>query len=68
MNAADLAEAFGDESAEGAADTSELDAEPEESDEERETAVTADADVFFDETEDRDTRLEALRRLVRKLK
>lgn len=64
MNTADLAEAFG-EKAEGA-EPAELDAE--ESEDSTEKAITADADVFFDDSEDRQTRLEALRRLVRKLK
>lgn len=62
MNAQDLAEAFEGESVE----SEELDEE--ETDDTAEEAVSADADVFFDDTEDRATRLEALRRLIKKLK
>lgn len=65
MKASDLAEAF-----EGTASSSE-DAELEEAeaeDESTDEAVSADADLFFDDTEDKATRLEALRRLVRKLR
>lgn len=65
MKLEELAEAF-----DGEEPSDEGGAEPEEADEEEDTdkAVSADADVFFDDTEDRATRLEALRRLVRKLK
>lgn len=66
MNVKDIAEAFGEAPPAGAEAEAELDeaAEPEASDE----AVQADADVFFDSSEDSGTRLEALRRLIRKLK
>lgn len=64
MDAKALAEAFG-ESAEGV-EATELDEA--ETDDTADEAVSADADVFFDDTEDRATRLEALRRLVRKLR
>ena len=65
MKTADLAEAFGDEIAD---DGAELDEEAPESGADEDAAVQADADVFFDSSEDSSTRLEALRRLVRKLK
>lgn len=67
MNTAELAEAFGEKPADGA-EPAELDADDPETGDTTEKAITADADVFFDDTEDRETRLEALRRLVRKLK
>lgn len=63
MKLGDLAEAFEGEATEEGAELDEADTE-ESSDE----AVSADADVFFDDTEDKATRLEALRRLVRKLR
>lgn len=64
MDPKDLAEAFGDEAAsDEAAESAES-----ESEEETDAAVSADAEVFFDDTEDKATRLEALRRLVRKLR
>lgn len=66
MNASELAEAFG-EKGEGLP-TEELDASEGGDEEADEKAVQVDADVFFDDTEDRATRLEALRRLVRKLR
>lgn len=67
MNTAELAEAFGEKPADDA-EPADLDAEDPETGDTNEKAITADADVFFDDTEDRETRLEALRRLVRKLK
>ncbi len=65
MNSKDLAEAFDGKSEE--VEDAELD-ESEEPDTDGDASVSADADVFFDDSEDRETRLEALRRLVRKLK
>jgi hypothetical protein len=62
----DLAEAF-DGKAPPEADGAELD-DTEAPEEKDEATVTADADVFFDETEDKATRIEALRRLVKKLR
>jgi hypothetical protein len=64
VNTGDLAEAFGEQ----ATTVEELDAEEPEAEAASEEAITADADVFFDDTEDRATRLEALRRLVKKLR
>lgn len=67
MNVKDIAEAFGEVPPEGVEVEAELDdaVEPETVSDE---AVQADADVFFDASEDSGTRLEALRRLIRKLK
>lgn len=66
MKTTDLAEAFG-ETLEGDAGA-ELDPEEGETEAEDEKAVQANADLFFDDTEDKATRLEALRQLVRKLR
>ncbi len=66
MNAKDLAEAFDGDSSE--VEETELDAEEPDDTEADDAAASADAAVFFDDTEDHQTRYEALRRMVRRLK
>lgn len=67
MKKGTLAEAFGAE-LEAEADEELDETAPEAGEDSSDEAIEADADLFFDSNEDKATRLEALRRLVKRLR